>query len=93
VGVRHFNGIASIVRVPRPYTEWQRVKDLRYGEVPYDMDLSPDGKLLSASVGQVDGSHTLRLFPTADLLAVARGREIPAHPASWTRSPSGPPSP
>src|SRR5262249_49866826 len=61
------------VRVPRPYKEWQRIKTFAYGEVPYDIDLSPDGKLLSASVGQIDGSHTLRLYPTDDLLAVAGG--------------------
>ncbi|HEX5043245.1 MAG TPA: hypothetical protein VFV75_10080 [Candidatus Polarisedimenticolaceae bacterium] len=79
-GVRHFNGIASIVRVPRPYTAWQRVKTFGYGEVPYDLDLSPDGKLLSASVGQVDGKHTLRLFPAADLQAVARGEGDPSAP-------------
>jgi hypothetical protein len=72
-GVRHFNGLASIVRIPRPYKEWQRIKTFAYGEVPYDIDLSPDGKMLSASVGQIDGTHTLRLYPTADLLAVAQG--------------------
>jgi hypothetical protein len=72
-GVRHFNGIASIVRIPRPYAEWQRIKTFGYGEVPYDIDISPDGKLVSAAVGQVDGKHTLRLFATADLFAGAKG--------------------
>ena len=79
-GVRHFNGIASIVRIPRPYTEWQRVKTFPYGEVPYDLDLSPDGKLLSASVGQLDGTHSLRLFSAPELLAFATGEGDVAEP-------------
>ena len=68
-GVRHFDGIASIVRIPAPYTEWKLVHAWPYGEVPYDLDVSPDGTLLSASVAKVNGHHTLRVFRTADLLA------------------------
>lgn len=68
-GVRSNNGIATLVRIPAPYTEWKQVRSWPYGEVPYDLDLSPDGTLLSASVSSVDGQHTLRVMKTAALLS------------------------
>src|SRR5690606_5925294 len=42
-GTRHLNGIATLVRIPHPYTEWQQVRSLPYGEMMYDLDISPDG--------------------------------------------------
>jgi len=68
-GVRHFNGIATLVRVPAPYNEWNQVHSWDYGEVAYDLDVSPDGRLLSASVAEIDGKHSLQIFRTKDLLA------------------------
>ena len=53
LGVRHLNGFATLVRIPHPYTEWNQVHTFAYGVVPYDLDISPDGRLLSASVGEV----------------------------------------
>ena len=67
-GVRHFNGICTLVRIPAPYKEWFRVHSWPYGQVLYDIDLSPDGKLLSAALGEISGRHTLRLFSTDALL-------------------------
>jgi hypothetical protein len=67
-GVRHLNGIATLVHIPYPYEQWKRVRSLPYGEVVYDLDVSPDGKLLSASFGEIDGSQKLRVFRIADLL-------------------------
>ncbi len=68
-GVRHFNGIATLVRIPPPYTSWHQVHSWPYGEVPYDLDVSPDGRLLSASVAEINGKHSLEIFRTEDLLA------------------------
>jgi hypothetical protein len=68
-GVRHFNGIASLVRIPEPWREWQLVRSWPYGEVLYDLDVSPDGRLLSASTGDVSGRHRLRVFEIQALLA------------------------
>jgi hypothetical protein len=68
-GVRHFNGIATLVRVPAPYSSWNQIHSWDYGEVAYDLDVSPDGRLLSASVAEIDGKHSLRIFRTTDLLA------------------------
>ncbi|MFQ5609214.1 MAG: YncE family protein, partial [Woeseiaceae bacterium] len=66
-GVRHLHGYASIVRIPHPYTEWQLIETLPYGNVVYDMDISPDGRLLSGSFGDIQGKQVLRVFRTADL--------------------------
>ncbi len=68
-GVRHFNGFASLVRIPHPWQEWQLVRSWPYGEVLYDLDISPDGRLLSASTGDVSGRHRLQVFGTEVLLA------------------------
>lgn len=68
-GVRHFNGIATLVRIPPPYTSWHQVHSWPYGEVPYSLDVSPDGRLLSASVAEINGKHSLQIFRTEDLLA------------------------
>jgi hypothetical protein len=67
-GVRHLNGIATLVRVPAPYTEWNQVQSLPYGELYYDLDISPDGKLLSTSHGEINGDQSLRVFDIAELL-------------------------
>jgi hypothetical protein len=67
-GVRHLNGIATLVRIPAPYTEWNQVQSLPYGELYYDLDISPDGKLLSTSFGEINGDQSLRVFEIESLL-------------------------
>lgn len=67
-GIRHLNGIASLVRIPPPYKDWTRVHSFPYGTVVYDLDVSPDGRQLSASFGEIDGKQDVRLFSTATLL-------------------------
>lgn len=93
-GLRHFNGIATLVRIPHPYGEWQQVRSWPYGEVMHDLDLSPDGQLLSASFGEVNGRHTLRVWRTGDLLAgrvepVAQTDFGASVPANFVFSPDG----
>ncbi len=61
-GVRHLNGLASLVRIPPPYEEWNLIHAFPYGRVPYDLDISPDGRLLSASVSEVNGDQFLRVW-------------------------------
>ena len=68
-GLRHENGLVSLVRVPYPYQEWNLLYAWPYGHAAYEMDISPDGTLLSASLGNVDGSQYHGIFNTADLLA------------------------
>lgn len=68
-GVRHLNGIATLVRIPHPYKEWNQVHSLPYGELYYDLDISPDGKLLSTSFGEINGDQSLLVLPIESLLA------------------------
>jgi hypothetical protein len=68
-GVRHLNGYASLVRIPYPYEEWFLVHSFPYGEIVYDMDISPDSSLLSSSIGNVEGQQSLKVFRIEDLLA------------------------
>ncbi|MDX1640069.1 MAG: hypothetical protein R3220_00125 [Balneolaceae bacterium] len=68
-GIRHLNGIVSIVRIPPPYNEWNRIHSMPYGEDIFDIDLSPDGKWLSAAVGNVSGEQRLVMLSTDSLMA------------------------
>ena len=68
-GLRTLNGICTLVRIPFPYREWNQVHSWPYGEVVYDLDLSPDGRLLSASVGEINGHQALRVMKVDALLA------------------------
>ncbi|HET7096079.1 MAG TPA: hypothetical protein VFJ68_01725 [Casimicrobiaceae bacterium] len=67
-GVRHENGIASLVRVPPPYDTSYRVYTFPYGVVPSDLDVSPDGQMLSASVNEVNSDQVLRVWEIKKLL-------------------------
>ena len=67
-GVRHLNGIVTLVRIPYPYKEWNQIHSFPYGQLLYDMDISPDGQLLSTSFGEVNGDQSLRIFNIESLL-------------------------
>jgi len=66
-GVRHQNGFVTLVRVPPPYTSFNQIKTFRYGEILFDLDISPDGELISASYGTVDGKQSVKVWKRADL--------------------------
>jgi hypothetical protein len=68
-GLRTLNGICTLVRIPFPHREWNQVHSWPYGEIAYDLDLSPDGQLLSASVGEINGRQALRVMKVDALLA------------------------
>ena len=69
IGIRHANGQASLVRIPPPYNLWYEVYRFAYGYVPYDLDISPDGHLLSGSVSEVNGDQFLRVWDLQKILA------------------------
>src|SRR5262249_7809379 len=48
-GIRELNGLSTLVELAPPYHDWTRVVTFPYGTVVYDLDVSPDGTLLSAS--------------------------------------------
>lgn len=93
-GVRHFNGISTLVRIPAPYTEWKTVHAFPYGEDLYDIDISPDGRFLSAALGDVTSRQRLVEMKVEDLL---RGTAAPEElydfdvsaPANFAYGPDG----
>jgi hypothetical protein len=74
-GLRTNNGFVILVRMPYPYTEWNSVHVFPYGEVAFDLDVSPDGQFVSTSVagpGPAPGSPQVmqvRVMRTEALLA------------------------
>ncbi|MGH6728613.1 MAG: hypothetical protein ACREBK_00525, partial [Sphingomicrobium sp.] len=94
-GIRHQNGFVTLVRVAAPYTEFNQVKTFRYGEIVFDLDISPDGELVSASYSTVDGKNSLKVWKRSDLEAgdsenpVATLTLGPALPENFTFTPDG----
>lgn len=60
-GVRHYQGIATLVRMPEPWERWQQIHSWPYGEVIHDLDIAPDGDRVSFTLDRIDGSHTLQV--------------------------------
>jgi len=68
-GIRHNNGLNTIVKIDAPYTDWTAVYGFDYFTDIYDLDVSPDGAHLVAAVSDVAGNQKLVRIKTADLLA------------------------
>jgi len=94
-GIRHENGLATIVRIPSPYAGFNQVHTFKYGQIPFDLDISPDGKLLSASFGEINGTQTMRVWkldemsPDAEPVEVARLALPPSTPEGFVFAPDG----
>jgi hypothetical protein len=93
-GLRHLNGLSTLVRMKPPYGDWERVITWPYGTVMYDIDISPDGTKLSGSFGEISGRQDVRVL---DLAALLRGETTPlarfdfgtATPNGFVFSPDG----
>lgn len=93
-GVRHLNGFSSIIRIPFPYERWERKVTWPYGTDTYDLDVSPDGRHISASLAEINGDQTLILM---DVDSLERGLEVYdplfrfgwSNPDNFTFSPDG----
>ena len=66
-GVRHDNGYATIVRIPEPYEDIEPMYTTEFGRSIFDLAISSDGKLLSATRTGVAGDQSLILFNIEDL--------------------------
>ncbi|MBX9745505.1 MAG: hypothetical protein K2X34_01290 [Hyphomonadaceae bacterium] len=75
-GLRHLNGFVTLVRIPEPYTRWNQIVTFPFGRVPFDLDISPDGTMLSASVGEASGEQSVQVFNIAALMG---GNATPTH--------------
>jgi hypothetical protein len=58
-GVRHDNGLSTLVRIPPPYDNYFAVLVLDYGKDLFDIDVSPDGKYITGSLVEISGRQTL----------------------------------
>ncbi|MFH1680904.1 MAG: hypothetical protein ABIH26_09710 [Candidatus Eisenbacteria bacterium] len=93
-GVQHHRGLSRLVRIPPPYTSWHELLVLPYGRDMFDLDVSPDGKHLSASVVEISGEQRLVLMETEKLLRFDATYETlwePEHiaPSNFVFSPDG----
>jgi hypothetical protein len=93
-GVRHLNGLSTLVRMKAPYTDWERVVTWPYGTDMYDIDVSPDGSLVSASFGEISGKQDVRVFEAAAMFQgnptpVARFDFGTSVPSGFVFSPDG----
>ena len=94
-GIRHQNGFATIVRIPAPYSSFNQIHTFKYGQIPFDLDISPDGSLMSASYGEVNGSQTMRVWRMDSLLSGSEPQEVarlslpPSVPEGFTFAPDG----
>lgn len=78
-GVQHHNGISTLVRVSPPYNAWSSilpVMDFRYGTDIFDVDVSPDGKTLTAAMLEITGAVKLVRFATDELMRGAAGYSV-----------------
>ncbi|NNK89810.1 MAG: hypothetical protein HKO89_04315 [Saprospiraceae bacterium] len=75
-GIKHLNGFSTITRIDQkpkddkiltPYGDWDQVYTYPYGHDAFDIDVSPDGKYLSAAVTDLQGSQSLLLYKMEDL--------------------------
>jgi sugar lactone lactonase YvrE len=68
-GIRRANGRSVLLRVPHPYTSWEETFEFPYGTDLYDIDVSPDGRLLTGGLTEIDGSQSLVAYSTEALVA------------------------
>jgi hypothetical protein len=74
LGIRHLNGICTLVRIKAPYTSWEQIHSWPYGTTAYDLDVSPGGDRIVASFGSIEGKQEVRIL---DLVRLAKGDEAP----------------
>jgi len=87
-GLRHLNGYVTLVRIPEPYDSWNQIHTFPFGRVPFDLDISADGSMLSMSVGEINGDQSVQVFNIADLAPGAT--PTPTHTFSLgTATPEG----
>jgi hypothetical protein len=66
-GVRHNNGLSSLVWIEAPYTVVKSAHEFEYGSDVFDIDISPDGRYLTAAISDLSGRQKLVRFETAKL--------------------------
>ncbi len=58
-GIRHYNGLSTLVRIPYPYTDWNQIDTWPYGQDMYNIDISKDGKHITGALAEINGQQLL----------------------------------
>lgn len=66
-GVRHDNGLSTLVEIPSPYSEFKTRHEFDYGIDIFDIDISPDGKYLTGAITDLSGKQKLVRFSIDEL--------------------------
>src|SRR3954469_3059089 len=94
-GIRHQTGFVAMGPLPGPYTSFNQIKTFAYGEILFDLDVSPDGELISGSYGGIDGKQSVKVWKRSDLEQgnadnpVATLSLPPSIPENFTFTPDG----
>jgi WD40 repeat protein len=93
-GVRHNDGLSTIVRMEGDFKSVRMLYTLPYASDFFDLDISPDGQQLTGALTDETGTQRLVRFQTADLLAGKTAHEELYNfqfnsPDSFTFSPDG----
>lgn len=72
-GVQNDNGYSTLVRIPEPYNTVVPIYTLPFGKTLFDLDISPSGEKLVATLSGIKGEQTLILLNLNDAM---QGRVI-----------------
>lgn len=92
-GIRHQNGYSTLVRIPVPHAGFNQIYTFPYSETPFDLDISPDGTMAAASVGEANGDQFVRVWKLDSLVngagldQVAQLKLAPATPEGFVFAP------
>ncbi len=75
-GVKHNNGISSLVEIAAPYKDVKPYIECDYGIDLFDLDISPDGKYLTAAMSDLSGKQKLVRFEIEKLRAGDVSKEV-----------------
>ncbi len=67
-GIKHSGSKASLVHMPYPYEKIVTIYTMPYAHTLSDLDISIDGRLMSATVGDRQGNQALQVFKVSDLM-------------------------
>ncbi|HEX5133395.1 MAG TPA: hypothetical protein VFX92_13040, partial [Candidatus Krumholzibacteria bacterium] len=78
-GVQHHNGFSTLVRISPPYDQWHcilPVMDFKYGTDIFDVDVSPDGRMLTAAMLEITGVVKLVSLDVGSLMKGDAGYSV-----------------
>jgi WD40 repeat protein len=75
-GIRHDNGLSSLVRTEPPFKSVRLLYTLPYASDLFDLDISSDGKQLTGALTDETGTQRLVQYQIADLLGGKTTHEV-----------------